>query len=135
MYLRNLVALESTLQYPGMVTHLAGYLSLLNDLVDNDEDVQLLDKYGVMTHMLGSDVEVAHVCNNLQRRVGNAQSIQWSQMLRQVNERYQNRSHQLLAEFTKLYFSRPWITISLAAGIVLLLMTALQTLYSVLSYY
>lgn len=134
-YLRNLVALESTLESPGMMTVLAAYLSLLDDLVDNERDVELLSKDGVMIPMLGSGSEVAHVCNMVVSGGGLAQSTEWAQILVQVNDRYKSRRRQLVAEFKKLYFSRPWVTVSLVAGIVLLLMTALQTVYALLSYY
>ena len=55
-----------------------------------------------------------------------------SEKVRAHHERSYSRSY---AELKSRYFANPWITISVVAGILLFVLTFIQTIYGTLNYY
>ncbi|KAL2603127.1 hypothetical protein R1flu_017152, partial [Riccia fluitans] len=85
---------------------------------------------------LGSDREVADIFNSL---LNNSNEIplssQWTRLRKEIHRFYSSEKRQLWVEFVDAHFGRAWVTVSVVAAIALLVMTFLQTLYTMKGYY
>ncbi|CAM6102030.1 unnamed protein product [Calypogeia fissa] len=111
------------------------FLILMDKLIQSKKDVELLRKDDIIINCLGSNGEMCHMWNSLCKGFSIYPNPQWVDMLNCLTLRYKNRKYQLYAEFRAEYFKRPWVVASWGAGVVLLVVTALQTIYTVVSYY
>jgi hypothetical protein len=57
-----------------------------------------------------------------------------SQLFKQVDERYHNKGKVQWASFKRRYCNTPWTFISALAALVLLVLTFLQTYYTIYAY-
>lgn len=138
--LRNLAVFEmvSCYQWPRLGPRLStvtAFLLLLDKLIQQKSDVRLLMGDGIITSSLGSNNEVCEMWSTICKRFSFYQHPEWVEMLKKLTTRYKNRRHQLLAEFKDKYFARPWVVVSWVAGSLLLVLTGLQTAFSIMSYY
>ncbi|XP_042493093.1 UPF0481 protein At3g47200-like [Macadamia integrifolia] len=132
LILRNLVAYEQyTDDYYSDITE---YADFMDGLIDSREDVELLQKNGIIVTMLGDPTEVARLFNNLLKDI--AVPLYYTVPVRRKLEEYYNiRCHKWKASLMRNYFSNPWTFISIVAAIILLGLTVTQTIYSALAYY
>ena len=65
MLFRNLIAFEMCKLRSCETNYVAGYIYLMDRLIDSKEDASLLKRMGIVENMLGSDKEVAEVFNGL----------------------------------------------------------------------
>ncbi|KAK8684875.1 hypothetical protein V6N13_040890 [Hibiscus sabdariffa] len=147
--LRNFMAYEQFTQ-TGEPTYVSDYVVFMDNLINTGKDVQLLCKSGIIDKRSGDDEAVAQMFNKL------CDSIRFSRNLRfsddfyyadtfvRVNkfckrkwnkERVKRKWKKYNAMLKKDYFNSPWSGCSFAAATVLLLLTLLQTIYTVFSYY
>ncbi|KAK8684874.1 hypothetical protein V6N13_040889 [Hibiscus sabdariffa] len=147
--LRNFMAYEQVIQ-TGEPTYVSDYVVFMDNLINTGKDVQLLCKSGIIDKWFGDDEAVAQMFNKL------CDSIRFSRDLRfsddfyyadtfvRVNkfckrkwnkERVKRKWKKYNAMLKKDYFNSPWSGCSFAAATVLLLLTLLQTIYTVFSYY
>ncbi|KAK4750585.1 hypothetical protein SAY87_004067 [Trapa incisa] len=116
------------------------FFMFFDSLINSPTDVEILHKYGIINHVLGTNKDVAHLVNNLCRElVYDLDECYLSNQMKDINEYYdrffRTRWHIWWANFVNQYFSSPWALISLLAAIFLLLLTAAQTFYTVYPYY
>ncbi|KAG6549493.1 hypothetical protein Mapa_009029 [Marchantia paleacea] len=134
--LRNLVEFESRVLKKG---DLMCYLSFMDQLIDTEEDVLLLKERKLsvieLSH-LSSDIDVANIFNSLLHSSNDLPiSKEWATLRKDIHSFYNNEKRQLWVEFVQIYFGRPWITASVVAAFALLVLTFLQTLYTMKGYY
>ncbi|KAK9110685.1 hypothetical protein Sjap_018745 [Stephania japonica] len=111
------------------------YVLFFDSLVNSSKDVEILHYRGVMSHVLGSDEEVANLLNNLCRQVVfDVDDCYLADVLERVNKYYEKRWHKWGAQFHHEYLRNPWTSISVAAAAILLVLTVIQTVFSILSY-
>ncbi|XP_042518666.1 UPF0481 protein At3g47200-like [Macadamia integrifolia] len=112
------------------------YLILMDNLINSDEDVKYLHRRKILEHWLGSNAEVAEFFNSLCQQVAfDFQDSYISKMSADVNNYCDKRTNEWLAIFSKNHCRNPWTIISLFAGVVFLLLTFVQTFYTVYGYY
>ncbi|BBN17067.1 hypothetical protein Mp_7g11700 [Marchantia polymorpha subsp. ruderalis] len=136
MILRNLLEFESRVLNKG---DLMCYLSFMDELIDTGEDVLLLKERKLsvieVSH-LSMDIDVANIFNSLRYPSYIVPiSKQWATLRKDIHNFYNNDKRQLWVEFVQIYFGRPWIAASVVAAFALLVLTFLQTLYTVKAYY
>ncbi|XP_031483347.1 putative UPF0481 protein At3g02645 [Nymphaea colorata] len=107
------------------------YVGFMDSLVDTAEDVNLLCSRGIMRNMLGSDEEAAQVFNNLGVGIPYCPDYTVYDDLQEYAASYWNAAR---AYLKRKYFRNPWAAVSVLAGIFLLVMTFIQTLFSVLAF-
>eukprot|EP00249_Psilotum_nudum_P001570 c14119_g1_i1 orf=243-1679(-) len=136
--LRNLAAYEIVALQRA---ELGSYLSLMDDLIDTAEDVELLRNSGVLIHRLRNDNEVADLWNSICKNLpflyeSNVLKQAYRGMKRHLKRRSKYKKvWELYADFSKRYLSAPWLAASVVAAAILLLLTVLETSYVVAAYY
>lgn len=130
---RNLLAFEMC--KPSKPKYVARYVSLMDELIDSEEDVALLRKRKIITNHLGSDAEVAKLFNGLCKGVNVNLEGAFDGLTEKVHNKYNNNFRVQLAELVREYFSSPWKTLGLLGGIALLLLSIVQTIVAILALY
>ena len=107
----------------------------MDSLIDTPEDVAILTKAEVIENHLGSDEKLLKMWNNMCINVSDGPCEIWDGMIRDILHHYHSDWRAMYVEFREKYFSKPWLTISLFAGFLLLLVSLVQTGYTVAGYY
>lgn len=111
------------------------YVFFMDNVIKCDADATLLCARGVLSNGLGSDKEVAKMFN----RVGQKAVLDKGSTLRavhgEVNAYRETRWNQWRASLIQNHAGNPWAIVSLAAAVFLLVLTVVQTVYTVLPYY
>ncbi|KAK1322975.1 UPF0481 protein [Acorus calamus] len=130
---RNLIAFEQC--YPFTRNHVTFYAVLMQFLLDTPKDVKVLQGERILRSRL-NDEEVACLFNRLCRDIIYSNSNSYlTDVFHDVNGYCDSRWHRWRAVLARDYFSNPWTVISLVAAVVLLILTFLQTYYSMYGYY
>ncbi|XP_008779990.4 UPF0481 protein At3g47200-like [Phoenix dactylifera] len=130
---RNVIAFEQC--YFDTEMYITIYALFMDCIIHQAEDVQLLCFEGILQHKLSNHQEVANLFN----RLGNQIHYDWEKnylanQIEEINRFYELKCHKWLAALRRDYVGNPWATISVLAAAFLLLLTVMQTVYSVLSY-
>ncbi|XP_008781329.2 UPF0481 protein At3g47200-like [Phoenix dactylifera] len=132
--LRNLIAFEQCC--PDACSYFTSYAVLMDDLINTPRDVAILHSRGIVENKLGSDEDVALLFNRLMTHVTfTADSNIYAELFKQVNAHCGSKLNKWRAKLVREYFSNPWSIISLLAAIALLVLTIIQTVFSITSYY
>ncbi|XP_022718692.1 uncharacterized protein LOC111276962 [Durio zibethinus] len=131
--LRNLMAYEQSIP-SSEPTYVSDYVTFMDNLINTGKDVQLLCNCGVVDNWLGDDEAVAQMVNKLRNNIYSSDDFYYAEIFGKVNEHCQRKWNKWKATLKRDYFNSPWSLISFLAAVVLLLFTAIQTLFSVLSY-
>jgi hypothetical protein len=111
------------------------YVFFMDNVIKSAADAKLLSSRGVIWNGLGSDKEVAKMFN----RLGNRAVLDKGSHLRavhgEVNAYRATRWNEWRASLIQNHAGNPWAIISLAAAVFLLVLTVVQTVYTVLPYY
>ncbi|XP_074580969.1 UPF0481 protein At3g47200-like [Curcuma longa] len=132
--LRNLIAFEQL--YPERGTHVTDFAYLMDCLIDTREDVALLREADILVSAMGSNKDVADLFNRLCHKVvvqptkGHLRAV-----FEDVPKHCEKKYNKWRATLNHAYFGNPWAAISVVAAILLFVLTIVQTVYSVLSYY
>ena len=130
--LRNLLAYEQTSKAGGEFTM---YAVIMDSLIDTPEDLAILTKARVIDNHLGDDKSLVRMWNKLCTNVVIRSCERWDDMKCNVMQHYRSPWRSMYVEFHDRYLSRPWLTASVIAAILLLVFTLLQTVYTILGYY
>lgn len=114
------------------------YVFLISCLIGNSEDVSLLKSYGVLTNAVGTDKEVVKLFGSISKDIvldpeDNIDVI-YRKVRQQLRKRFRRRLNYWRIDLLKTYFRTPWGVLSVVAAIILFTLTAIQTVYTVLSY-
>ena len=130
--LRNLLAYEQTSKAGGEFTM---YAVIMDSLIDTPEDLAILTKARVIDNHLGDDKKLVKMWNKLCTNITVRSCQRWDEMTRDVLEHYGSPWRPMFVEFHEKFFSRPWLTTSVIAAILILILTLVQTVYTILGYY
>ncbi|XP_028788920.1 UPF0481 protein At3g47200-like [Neltuma alba] len=131
--LRNLIAYERCHLHDN---YMNDYLFILDRLIETPGDVELLMHCGIIETKLSGTQEVASLINELSPGITMARSrFYFSDLCEEVSEYYRVPWHKWRLILKEDYFSNPWAIISVIAAVSLLLLTFVQTYYTVMSYY
>ncbi|RDY01664.1 UPF0481 protein, partial [Mucuna pruriens] len=141
-FFRNLVAYEMCPDV-GYKYECCSFFSFMDSLIDNGEDVKELRLSGVFQNLLGSDEDVANLFNDLgddlptkiySDKISNdsvAFSKKYIVVKQQIEEHYSSKWRTWLAEAYNTHFNTPWATITFLAASLALILTFIQTWFSV----
>jgi hypothetical protein len=107
----------------------------MNKLIDTEKDVALLRNSAILKNYLGSDSEVAELFNGLCKVVALPRKDVFEDLQDDVMKHYGSTFKVWFAQFMKDYFSSPWKLLALAGAIIALLLTFVQTVFSILQVY
>ncbi|XP_008242396.1 PREDICTED: UPF0481 protein At3g47200-like [Prunus mume] len=129
---RNLIAYEQC--DPSIITcSITSYAVILDSLINTSKDADFLIQKEIIVTKLSKE-DIACLFNKLYSHtiVG---YFCYAELTKNVNAYYQDRWHRWQTILRRDYFSNPWSIFSLAAALLILGFTFLQTLYSLLTYY
>lgn len=129
---RNLIAYEqhSIDVYP---KYFSDYVVFMDDLIKTDKDVSILRMNGIILNGLGNDKEVADLFNNLSKWVVySSRDYYYADVGYELIRHCNKPRNVLLSKLRRDYFHSPWAGVSTIAAILLLFLTATQTITSIL---
>ncbi|KAM0917133.1 hypothetical protein ACQ4PT_009756 [Festuca glaucescens] len=133
----NMMAFERL--HAGAGNHVTDFVQFLGSILLSSQDVKLLCSEGIIDNMLHEDEAVVSMFKRLATDFvlvrGSAMGLVYQQVYMYVwSSTCRNLSY-CLTQFVNTYFHTPWKAISLFAGTVLLVLSIVQTVYAVLSFY
>lgn len=134
VFLHNMVSLEQCNVKYG--NHFTSYACFINNLVDSPGDVTILEQKKVFANLLGSNENVADVFNQLGLGVIHHTTSNYLHGVEDEMKEYcGSRWPRWRGMLVRDYFNNPWVITSLIAGFAVLLLTFLQTYYTMLPFY
>lgn len=130
---RNLIAYE--LCKASEINSVTCYLSLMSNLIGTEKDVALLRNCDIINNYLGSDSEVAQLFHGLCKGVTLPRKFVFENLHNDVIEHYRSNVKVWIAQFVKEHFSSPWNILALLGAIIALLLSSVQTVFSILQVY
>ncbi|KAF0897016.1 hypothetical protein E2562_031316 [Oryza meyeriana var. granulata] len=131
--LLNMMAFERL--HPGAGNDVTAYVFFMDNIIDSAKDVALLSSKGIIQNAVGSDKAVAKLFNSISKDVVLEPESALDDVHRQVNAYCRQPWNMWRANLVHTYFRSPWAFLSLAAAVFLLVMTVMQTVYTVLQFY
>ena len=110
---------------------MTSYISFLDSLINEANDVKLLRKAGVLYNFLGSDEEVAKLFNEIGTDFVPSIEI-YSDVRSEIQKHYNKLIRTWLAQEISKYFRSPTI-MAFTGAFIGLVLTATQTWYDVIS--
>uniref|UniRef100_A0ACD5XSC6 Uncharacterized protein n=1 Tax=Avena sativa TaxID=4498 RepID=A0ACD5XSC6_AVESA len=111
------------------------YVFFMDTIIRSTADAQLVCSKGIIWNGLGSDKEVAKMFNRLANKAVLDKCSPLRAVHGQVNTYCEKRWNRWRASLIQNYAGNPWAVVSLVAAVFLLLLTVVQTVYTVLPYY
>ncbi|XP_035545188.1 UPF0481 protein At3g47200-like [Juglans regia] len=127
--LLNLIAYEMCLDFKNDFG-ITSYVSFLDSLIDEANDVKELRKAHVLFNLLGSDEEVAQLFNNIGTDLVPDRD-KYRKVRTQIQEYYDKTWVTWVAEFFHNHFSSPWTLLAFLGALFALALSATQTWYAV----
>ncbi|KAK9922888.1 hypothetical protein M0R45_031327 [Rubus argutus] len=117
--------------------YISDYISIMDNFVDTPKDVELLVKYKIVeNHLGGGDNELSNMINKLSTGISyDLNNFYYGILCEDLNNFYSSKWHKSIANLRQNYFNTPWATISFVAGVLLLILTMVQTICSIISLY
>ncbi|XP_074263088.1 UPF0481 protein At3g47200-like [Silene latifolia] len=133
---RNLIAFEQCHMTNSWDMVITNYIAFMDNLIDTAADVAYLHDAGILVHHLGSDREVADLFSRLEKKVYvDTKKGGLRDVYQKLNEYCSKRRNRWRASLQNEYLTNPWVIISIFAALLLFLLTAVQTGYTVYAYY
>ncbi|MED6196910.1 hypothetical protein PIB30_051827 [Stylosanthes scabra] len=131
IFWRNLLAFEQC--HCIHESYLADYVAVFDFLINTDKDVDLLIKKGIIENWLGDNNAVAEMFNSLGINIANPDfNLQYSRIFEESNAFCAHPWNKGVATLRRDYCNTPWKTVASIAGIFLLILTVIQTVFSIL---
>ncbi|KAJ3673315.1 hypothetical protein LUZ60_006689 [Juncus effusus] len=128
---RNLYAYEQNLNMSrGIFT---SYTNLMDSLVNTEKDVLLLERCGIIDNMFQNEEEAATFFNELNDFGIIHRNHHFLDLFTEVQKYSESTWPRYRARLMHDYLSSPWSSISVFAGVVLLSLTVVQTIFTVYS--
>lgn len=125
--IRNLISFEQC--YPNCKPRLTSYAILLDNLINNAKDMEILCKNQIFDKWLNPEDAVS-LFNKLYHNTG-IKEYYYESLCKQVNGYCQRRWPRWRAVLMQKYFNTPWSVLSTLAVIILLVLSFLQTFYTI----
>ncbi|CAL5337293.1 unnamed protein product [Camellia sinensis] len=131
-FFRNLIAYEQYLPDTNTTSwnHFTAYRKFMDYLVNTSKDVEILTHRGIIFNLLGDNEVVADMINKLGNNII-VSYVGYEEVYNKVNEHCRGKWNHWLAILRRKHFNNPWALISILAAIVLLLLTVLQTIFTI----
>ncbi|KAJ0019957.1 hypothetical protein Pint_31166 [Pistacia integerrima] len=126
--LRDFEALNGVTNY---VTH---YFVIMSCLVSSAKDVEVLVQNGIIENWLSYDEDVSTLFQNLKKEtIINFGSFYYYDLIEDLKAYCKSLWHKWKATLKQNYFNTPWASISVIAAVVLLILTVIQTVFSIIN--
>ncbi|XVE95817.1 hypothetical protein REPUB_Repub02eG0166000 [Reevesia pubescens] len=125
----NLIAYEMCPDFDNDFA-VTSYICFLDSLIDEAEDVKALRDAGILHNGLGSDEEVAKLFNKMNTDLVPSPSI-YSGVKMQIQNHCKNMWITYAAQAYHTHFRSPWTFLAFVGAIAALLLSALQTYYTI----
>ncbi|KAJ6702320.1 putative proteinD DEPENDENT EPIMERASE/DEHYDRATASE [Salix koriyanagi] len=115
--------------------YVTDFITLMDCLINTREDVQILRHCRIIENGLGDDEMVCMLFNNLGINVmlSDRDRFYYAQVFERVEMHCARRRNVWMAKLRRNYFNSPWSLISFIGALSLLLLTFLQTVFTVMS--
>ncbi|KAH7670292.1 hypothetical protein IHE45_10G016200 [Dioscorea alata] len=130
--LLNVMAFEHL--HVGLEDVVSSYVCFMGELIESVADLQLLRSKKIIHMAVESDQAATNLLNSLSKEVTHDPKGHMETVRNKVKEYCRKKWRRWLANLLDLYFDTPWKTLSVIAAMVLLVLTFVQTFYSVFSY-
>ncbi|KAG2663641.1 hypothetical protein I3760_16G042300 [Carya illinoinensis] len=132
--LLNCVAFEQCHQ--GRSKYFSVYATFLDCLVNTEEDVGYLRERNVIDNYLADDSELAGFINRAGKDLvlNDFDGFYLGELFEDVDRHYRNRWKWKWASFEREYIDKPWLLLSAAGGILLVVATSFQAVMAFLTY-
>ncbi|KAF5443895.1 hypothetical protein F2P56_036417 [Juglans regia] len=112
------------------------YVIFLDCLVNSKEDVEYLCKRNVIDNYLANDSELVQFINYAGKDLvlNDDKRFYLGKVFKDAEKHDQNRWEWKWASFKREYFDKPWLLLSAAGGILLVLATSFPSLMAFLAY-
>ncbi|MCH97178.1 UPF0481 protein, partial [Trifolium medium] len=128
---RNMIAFEQC--YYLFESYITDYVTVLDFLINTNKDVDILVQNRVLVNWLGNSDSVTNLFNSLAKNVIHYRfSSDYSVLCKELNDFCSHRWHKWKATLRQDYCNSPWQTAASIAGILLLILSLLQSICSVL---
>ncbi|KAF3435210.1 hypothetical protein FNV43_RR22297 [Rhamnella rubrinervis] len=124
---RNLIAFEQC--YHSCQDKITSYAILMDSLINTGRDMEHLVKHEIIDNWLSAE-DASQFFNRLYFDTF-VTKFYYSDLCKRVNGYYRTKWHKWRATLIRDYFTTPWTIISLVAAFILLVLTFLQTYYSI----
>lgn len=132
-FLLNCIAFEQCYSYCSK--HFSTYAILMDLLIKSVRDVAILCDSKIINNYYGTEEDLAQFFNAFGKVIAvDVRNSDLFSELEKINQHYKNNWNELRTSFVDTYFSSPWVFLSALAAFILLLLTLVQTFFSVLSY-
>ncbi|XP_010259809.1 PREDICTED: UPF0481 protein At3g47200-like [Nelumbo nucifera] len=142
--IQSLVAFEKYYHGDSFQTHIADYVMLMDRLIVSPEDVQVLENFGIIRNTAGDSRSIVNFFNAIGKEVNSfCMGLHFQDLCRDVNEYnwrsrckyvalayHQTHLQKWILILRREYFNTPWAFISFLAAGMLLVLTILQTVYT-----
>ncbi|KAL5564833.1 hypothetical protein UlMin_027997 [Ulmus minor] len=136
--LLNLIAYEMCPDYHCKTTkdsesydyRISSYVSFLDSLIDNKQDVKDLRAAHILRHRLSSDADVADLFNNI-IPISVVDDDAYGNVNAEIQEYYERKVRIWITEFRQAHLSSPWTLLALVAAAAALGLTAAQTYFAI----
>ncbi|XP_049354624.1 UPF0481 protein At3g47200-like [Solanum verrucosum] len=132
-FMRNLIAYE---QQCSDVNHryFSDFAVFMSCLIDSEKDVSLLRMNGIIVNKIGKDKEMASFFNKIGKGVTVSDDFYYEEECKKAVQHCEQSWNIMKANLRHNYFNSPWVGISTVAAIILLLLTATQTVLAIISF-
>ncbi|XBI97218.1 hypothetical protein VPH35_033395 [Triticum aestivum] len=136
--IHNMMAFEA--MHVGTGDDVTAYVLFVKDLINSADDVQLLERKGILEHDLADDDNaVVRLFNSLTRDVSKNWKSQLFQVRQDVDHHYCSNPlrvflYEAWSNLKSKYFRSPWTLLALVTAILLVIGDIVQAVYAVISY-
>uniref|UniRef100_M8BMI9 Uncharacterized protein n=1 Tax=Aegilops tauschii TaxID=37682 RepID=M8BMI9_AEGTA len=136
--IHNMMAFEA--MHVGTGNDVTTYVLFVKDLINSADDVQLLERKGILEHDLADDDNaVVRLFNSLTRDVSKNWKSQLCQVRQDVDHHYRNNHLRVFlygawSNLRNKYFKSLWTLLALVTAILLVVGDIVQAVYAVISY-
>ncbi|KAF8023312.1 hypothetical protein BT93_F0727 [Corymbia citriodora subsp. variegata] len=140
VYFRNMIVYEQCHHDEKYIT---SYAILIESLINTPDDIDILISCGILENQLWSVDDVGSLISGMHKEtMTDSREFYYAGLCEDLNAYRRNRWHRWKAAWyqwrvilNRDYFGNPWSGISVVAAVVLLVLTLLQTAYSILEFY
>ena len=108
---------------------MVSYIVLMDRLINNREDVELLEREGIITVELGGSEDVTNFFKDICRQVI-VKEFYFQDLCEKVQDHYQSRLRKNWRDFKQDYLKNVWTIVGLFAAGILLVCALIQTVNS-----
>jgi hypothetical protein len=131
--IRNSLAFE---QCHCSENYINDYVILIGRLVETRNDIDLLVKQGIIENRLSNSREGSILLNKLaDGAILDQDNFYFASLFEELNKYYNTSWHKWKAHLKQRYFRTPWAGVSLLAAVFLLILTVVQTVCSLATFF